>query len=436
MPVYKFNRNDIYVNTLKTYPETKYFIYSGSAYYNNTPNISGSFTGSIRCTTPNNISLFELNIDRKFVSSSVDLQLNRYITVVTDEDGIVQPDKSIRDTGLLYQFMVKDSTRLGFGSVSSTAFSQGAAGDVFIGTLPYTSSITREYYTATTARHVPPVVVETDTSGLQITDYGSVSHLRTLKNTLNHYTYLSPHYAYSSTLLGRDLNSVQVGLINIPTIFYGSKVKPGTIKLDFYISGALKGRLEDKNQNGVLWQTGPPGSAGSGSVAGVALYNEGFFVLTGSWDISSGQHTEDYGGTNSYPNWVNFGASLPGGPVMAPSSSFMIEMSGTSRTQTLTMFATAPKGELNQSSNPTFVVSSSSVPATSNMGYVQNQELGIKNIVSSSYNTPTGSFERTTYICKVGIYDKNMNLIAIAKPATPVKKTSQRDFTFKIELDI
>ena len=160
-------------------------------------------------------------------------------------------------------------------------------------------------------------------------------------------------------------------------------------------------------------------------------------MLTGAWDISSGQHTEDYGGTDSYPNWVNFAASAPGGTVTAPSSSFMIEMSGTSKIQTLTMFATAPKGELNQSSNPTFVTYDiGSSPATSSMGYIQNQELAIKNIVSSSYTTPTGSFERTTYICKVGIYDKNMNLIAIAKPATPIKKTSQRDFTFKIELDI
>ena len=103
----------------------------------------------------------------------------------------------------------------------------------------------------------------------------------------------------------------------------------------------------------------------------------------------------------------------------------------------MTMFATAPKGELNQSSNPTFVTYyTGSTGTTSSMGYVQNQQRGIKNIVKSEYNSPTGSFERTTYISKIGIYDKDMNLVAIAKPATPIKKTAERDFTFKVELDI
>ena len=60
----------------------------------------------------------------------------------------------------------------------------------------------------------------------------------------------------------------------------------------------------------------------------------------------------------------------------------------------------------------------------------------IKNIVSSSYPDPTGSFEKTTYISKIGIYDEDKNLIGIAKVATPVKKTVERDFTFKIKLDI
>ena len=33
------------------------------------------------------------------------------------------------------------------------------------------------------------------------------------------------------------------------------------------------------------------------------------------------------------------------------------------------------------------------------------------------------------------LYDENKNLIAIAKTATPVKKTEERDLTFKLKLD-
>tara|TARA_R100000008_G_scaffold84354_1_gene71542 strand:- start:667 stop:1983 length:1317 start_codon:yes stop_codon:yes gene_type:complete len=438
MPVYKFNRNDVYVNTLRTYPEVKYFIYSGSSYYNNTPNIPGEFTGSIRATEPGSLSLYELNVDRAFIPAGANPQNDKYITTVTDEAGVIIADQSIRDTGLIYQFMTKDSTRLSFSSVSSTAYAAGTAGDIMRATLPYTSSIRRNYYTAAQARYTNASVATNDTTGSYVSNPGSVSYLRALKNTLNHYKYISPHYAYSSSASGRDLDSVQVGLINIPTIFYGSNIKPGSVKLEFYVTGALRGRLEDKYQNGVLWQTAPLNSPGSGSIAGVALYSEGFLLLTGSWDLSDGDHTEDYGGTNNYPSWVNFGADpSTGGTIIANSSSYSIELSGTSKIQTLTMFATAPKGELNQSSNPTFVSHSlTQAPSTSSMGYVQNQELSIKNIVSASYATPTGSFDRTTYIAKVGIYDENMNLIAIAKPSTPVRKTASRDFTFKLELDL
>tara|TARA_Y100000034_G_C6896167_1_gene413208 strand:+ start:1501 stop:2802 length:1302 start_codon:yes stop_codon:yes gene_type:complete len=432
MPVYKFSQNDVFHNVLKTYPQIKYFMYNGSAYYNDVPDISGSFTGSVRCTDAGSISLFELNVDRK-----QDDNLG-YITEVRDLPlGNIEPLKSVKNTGMIYQFMVKDATKLGFSSVSSTAFSKGILGEVFTGSLPYTSRITKEYYSAALERYTSPVIVETEDQGLDVTASGSVTHLYALKNTLNHYTYLSPHYEYSSSIVGRDLSAVEVGLVCVPTIFYGSKIKPGSVKLDFYVSGALVGRLEDKNQDGVLYQTAPNGAQGSGSVAGVTLYNEGFMVLTGAWDLTSGEYEEatGYGTSNDFPNWINFGQSISGS-ITAVSSSFLLEMSGTTTTQTLTMFATAPKGELNHSNNPTFPnYYTGSLAPSSSQAYIEDQLVGIKNVVSSAYTSPTASFERTTYISKVGIYDKNMNLIAIAKPATPIKKLANRGFTFKIELD-
>ena len=78
MSLYKFNSNDVYVNTVKTFPSVKFVIYSGSAYYNNTPNISGAFANPIRLTNAGNISLYELNVDR--VSAST----GRSIGGVTD----------------------------------------------------------------------------------------------------------------------------------------------------------------------------------------------------------------------------------------------------------------------------------------------------------------------------------------------------------------
>ena len=101
------------------------------------------------------------------------------------------------------------------------------------------------------------------------------------------------------------------------------------------------------------------------------------------------------------------------------------------------MFAGLPKGQLNHSNNPTYLqFSTASHVVTASTSYLQDPKRVIKNIVSSSYSDPTASFEKTTYVSKIGIYDENENLIAIAKPATPVKKTAARDFTFKLKLDI
>ena len=70
----------------------------------------------------------------------------------------------------------------------------------------------------------------------------------------------------------------------------------------------------------------------------------------------------------------------------------------------------------------------------------------IKNTVSSSwdvltssnipsYSTNSASFKKQTYISKIGIYDEQKNLIAIAKLAKPIKKTEQDAYTFKLKLD-
>lgn len=472
MPIYKFKHNDVYINTIKSYPSVKYFIYGGDAFYNNTPTIPGTETAlageqagtipeDIRHTKGGSVNLFELNVNRAqgdfgyIASSSIaNPDPSSGWPAAGGEDSMpipgaslkVEPLTSVRNTGLIYQFMAKDSTRIGFSSVSSTAFNAGVVGEIFTGSYPYTASITKEYYSATDYRQEAAVISGNETIGLTVDSSGSVSHLYALKNTLNHYKYVSPFYTYdavdSPPALSRSLNDVQVGLINVPTIFYGSQIKPGSVNLSFYVSGSLVGRLRDINRDGVLYQTEPSWAAGSGSDAGVVLYNEGFLVLTGSWDLTSGDHSENYGTTDNFPSWVNFAQPIVKvGPSATPrpalSSSFLIEMSGTTKTQAMTMFATAPKGEMNQSSNPTFTTYyTGDLAPANNQAYIQNQNVGIKNIVKSDYNTPTGSFERTTYVSKIGIYDKDMNLIALAKPATPVKKTAERDFTFKIELDI
>ena len=403
MAYYKFNRNDVFRNTLKTYPSVKFTVYNGLSYYNSAPNISGAFADPIRLTDAGNISLYELNIDR--VSSST----GRFIgprSVTSDQETV--------DNGLIYSFVVKNGSRIDFRTSTEAAFNTTNYGDILSSSYPYTSSISKEYYGASTSR-----------SGDSY-----VSHLYALQNTINHYRYLNPQFQYSSSV--RDLNLTPVGLVGIPTIFYGSQIKKGSINLQYYVTGTLVGQAKDINRDGSIYSIY---GTDSGSVIGLALYNEGFLILTGTTDLDS-SFTDAYLPSSDNPKWVYFAQSISGS-ITAPNSSYIMEMSGTSYNSTLTMLATAPKGQLNQSNNPTFTTySTGSFAATGSKTYQELRTRPIKNVVSSAYADPTGSFEKTTYISKVGIYDEDLNLIALAKLATPVKKTVERDFTFKIKIDI
>ena len=131
----------------------------------------------------------------------------------------------------------------------------------------------------------------------------------------------------------------------------------------------------------------------TGSVAGVVLYDEGFIVLTGSWNLSN--HLEDYGAVVSRPRWLDFAYT---GSTANPSSSFQLAFSGTTYTPTLTMMTHMPKAELNHSNNPTFlshgqteeinkVVTGSSV-------YAQNNKVKLTNIVKTNFKDPPGKFQK------------------------------------------
>jgi len=432
--IFKFEYSDKLINIVKSHPDVSFAIYSGSAYYNNEPQISGAFsTNIIGAPAAGYISLYETNVDR---AGSL---TNPVFAAGTDPT-----DQYVGTNPPITPFIIKNGTRIAFKTITTQQFNtMNEFGDAVSSNYPLTASISKEYYSSLSSR-IPEVVWDlggnpdgTD----RLVSSGSVSHLYALGNTINHYRVLSPHYVVSSSLRnlfasGSQLGAIDVGLLSIPSIFYGSEIKKGSMDLKFYVSGTLIGELKDERRNGELIQVGPSASNGSGSIAGITLYNEGFIILTGSWDLSNGSHTEDYTGSAGPPNWVCFGQSISGS-ITAPSSSFLLDFKGTSKVPTLTMFAHARRNMLNHSNNPTYKKAGSpTISSTGSLGYFERDTIAIKNIVSSSYNDPTGSFRKTTYISEIGIYDGNKNLLGVAKLATPVKKTEERDITFKLKLDI
>jgi hypothetical protein len=457
--IFKFNENDKVINLVRTYPRVSFAFYNGTASYNNQYKLSGQFTSSILGAPNGYISLYEQNVDRNgtldFLNAGIDANTNGI--AVKDPFGYavgdgVDPQTYYDGPNPRYAtFKVRDGTRINFKTVSSKEFNQTPAGTPLFKDYPLTATVQKYYYSAAKARYTTSSEGGTlENPGDDVT--GSITFLYALKNTMDYYKVLNPNYAFSSSV--RDLgvsgpDGVEASLLTIPTIFYGDSIKKGTVDLKFYVTGTLVGQLKDINRNGNLIQVGPSGSGGSGSIGGVALYTEGFLVLTGSWDLTAAgtkfapSHSEvlTYGTDHNFPSWINFAqtisSSVPPGKGAAPLSSCQMDFSGSHKIPTMMLFATAEKNELNHSNNPTYRDRDSQLLITSgSAGYIQNNKALIKNTTYSIYNDPTGSFKKTTYISKIGIYDRNKNLIAIAKVAKPVKKLEERELTFKLKLDM
>jgi len=387
MSYFKFGPNDLFYNQIKAHPKCDFLIYDGKTYYNNNPALTGNFGSNVLHMESGHVSLYEINVDRP-------------------------------SGDLVYPFVTKQGSLHAFKTVTNNSFhSDYNYGDTINGTYPLTATISRERYASGQNRR----------------------RLEALKNTLNYYKTLNPSYSYDF------FDTEELSIINIPSIFYGSSIKKGTVDLKFYITGSLVGRAIDKNKDGALIEvTGSNAGKGGADIAGVVLYDEGFIILTGSYDLDPGGHTEQYdpGGGAESPAWVWFGAGLNStgtivSPTVIPSSSFGLSFEGTTYTPVITMNAHASKGELNFSNNPTYIRSgSASSYSTGSTSYAENKFVEVKNIVSSSHVGYSASFAKQTYISKIGIYDEKENLIAIAKMATPVRKREGDEFTFRLKLDI
>ena len=385
----KFKNTDIFHNTLEMNPSYDFVVYDGNIYLNNASGDIDLYDG-VRTLGAAGIYPFESGSDYGW----------RQSTPIT---------------GAAYPWIFKSSDKVSFKSMSSSSFSLIEIGQGLTGSYPQTASISREYITSSAA-----IIT------------GTANHLNSLKNTLNNYRTMSEYYNFSYYT-----GSGAVNLISIPSIVYGSSIKKGTVEMNFYVSGTLIGQLKDSNRNGELIQTE---GVGTGQVAGVVLYNEGFAILTGAYNIGNGFAGEDYGGTGvlTASSWTVFGSGMNDGltPV-APSSSFGLSFDGKTKTQTLTLLAHAEKGEYNHSNNPTYKSYGQNItPQSSSMRYVEQRELTIKNVVSSSFSDTDADFHKTTYISSVAIYDEHKNLIGIAKVATPIRKDENTEYSIRMKLDI
>ena len=353
MTLYKFNKNEVAINKLRTHPHHRVLVHNNKVYINNT---TSSF-----------------------------VMLGEHI------DGA-------------FPFVQKDGSRYAFKTTTNANYMSKQYGESITGSYPMSSSYGFDLNADTT-------------------------RMDSLRAIFDSYNALSPRYQFSSSAHGikRTANN---SLVSMPQLHYGSGIKRRSIKCRMYMTGSLVGELQDVYGNGELVQVGPKGSTGSGSVAGVALYKEGFLYLTGAWDLSPS--TDVYGdGNTDNTKWKYFSAIGT-----TTKTNIEIEYDGTEDVPTMTMYANAPKGELNCSTNLTSLQrGQETLQHTSSVSYIENSKVSLANITSSPHGA-SGSFEKTTYISSIGIFDEDENLVAIGKLATPIKKRQKDGYTFKLKLDL
>jgi hypothetical protein len=431
----KFKDNEVIINTMRSFPSVNFFIYDGVTYYNQTSDLPGvrppwhdgtGVSHKVRNVPAGYISLYEYNIDR-----------GEHTT------GRSVGSSSIPDNNMIYPWISKDSAGASFKTVGATSYAtEFEYGDILRATYPLSASITSQYITLPSS--------SADLAGDTTTGNGvySASYMA-LKNRLNYLGARSQHYLVSSSLFPRTKDKTPLNIIHIPSIFYGTKIKPGSVSLKWYFTGSLAGELKDTNQNGELVQvTSSDSPSYNGNVAGVILYEEGFIVLTGSWKLNNKSihmHAASHGtpALSDAPRWKYFAAGANDGNRVATagatfnSASFELSFNGHTETQVMTMFAHAGRGQVNYSNNPTYIKKGQElIFKTSSTVYHENNDIKLVNFVSSSYLKYSASFKRQVYISKVAIYDKSRNLIGVATLGSPVLKEENQDYTFKLKLDI
>ena len=364
MSLKKFGEKDVLLNTMKAHPRCEFFIFNSQVYYNNEYPLSGAFTGSapsdyfnqgtILCASGGTgyISLYEYNIDR---SSGQGVQPFE----AEDPDGGFPGagagstvTGSISGSYFIYPFITKGSSNLSWKTAGSTADESALLaledGTVLKSTYPLTASITREYMVnagkrnrvvkcadggdgctgAATDSIAEEEATYTDTDGNVRPQRGipKYRHYYALRNRLNYYGLRSRHYRITGSWIEREAfggvssyewikDQQNIGMISIPSIFYGSNIEPGTVSLKWYFTGSLMAELTDKRQNGELIQvSSSDASAYNDEVAGVIMYEEGIVLLTGSWNLCTTSIPLVSGSTSiRKPSWVYWGAGANDG---------------------------------------------------------------------------------------------------------------------------
>ena len=450
MPRFEFKDDDKFVNYTVTNPKFIVDFYLNNAYINSTQPEDRSFSGPSQ-------SIFDLYVNSTYLSAP-------YVSVPSLGKGYVQLANSV--AGAPNSSSQKDIEDLDFSLPLKTTIARNV--------------LVKEYFSSS----LEDATNRFETPGIPgVMEARSAFKIISLRNTIDWYKTYSPKFDYGN-FVSYDNNTAQaymnnnggygntiemvpdyINLIQIPNLFYGRKIKPTSVKLRFYYTGSLLAEASDIYGDGVLYETT---GSNTGADLGIILYSEGAILITGSYNLhsltdgylspsTSGAKNESLFPSASYiatSSWAHFAAyqsfvtssTDPSSSYGPTSSSYQLEFEGVHEIPSLLCFAHAKKNELNWSNNRTFLkkdtlpstdsYKDSYVSVTSSNSFIENKGIQIKNTISSSFSNNSASYEPQTFITTISLYDADGDIVGVAKLANPIKKTPERDYTFKLKLDL
>lgn len=261
--------------------------------------------------------------------------------------------------------------------------------------------------------------------------YGSITGsdgykiLRSLKNTINYYQANDNLYNFE------NFYNKPVTLLAFNSPHLGSGIKKGSINLGVYSSGSIIDSCSDRRETGVLYNN-------NDEKVGIILYNEGFILLNNTSSLTSEQHMFNNGteSITDYLKWIYFSADTD------ETIFFDMEYLTKNEVSTNTYFVVAEKNELNHSNNQTYLESgsySAELGPFSGSDYYyfrESEDIKVKKTNKSPFISGSAEFDKQTFITNIGLYDKDKNLIGVGSLANPIKKTENREFLFKLRIDI
>jgi len=189
--------------------------------------------------------------------------------------------------------------------------------------------------------------------------------------------------AFGSYQASRDPSSNEIVLFNIPNLFYGNRIEPGTVTItDSDLSGS-RGRISitlKDDGHGSLYRADSDTEHATGNCVGNIFYNEGVVLIKS-------------------PHLNMFGKKQ-----------FKMEFNGEQNIHVMSVNVPCVQGLINSSSNPGFKVLSASLNAND-------------------------SDPEFVYITGIYLHDDNMNVIMKANLSQPVVKRESDDFLFRVKMD-